>query len=229
MNRYPLSLRYMGAPSFNGMILWNNSMGGPLIAPGQYALVMRVGTNPPTTRQVRITRDPRADASDADVAAQTDLANRVVARLTETNNGVRTIRSIKRQLEAVMPAMESNDAFKTLAKTMTDSLSAVEDSLYQTKNRAGQDPLNFPIRLNDQLGGLNGFVQSGERRPTKQSYEVYEILAPKVAAELRRLRYIQTVMLPRVNASLKAAGQAEIVPTTDEPPAPPAGGRGGGQ
>ena len=43
-----------------------------------------------------------------------------------------------------------------------------------------------------------------------------------------RLRYIETVMLPRVNASLKAAGQPEIVPTTDEPPATPGGGRGGG-
>ena len=227
-NRYNLNLRFASAPSFQGMILWNNNMTGPLIAPGQYTLTMRVGSNTPTTRQVRITRDPRADATDSDVAAQTDLALKVVARLTDANNGVRKIRSIKRQLDSVMPAMESNNAFKTLAARLRDSLSTVEDSLYQTKNRAGQDPLNFPIRLNDQLGGLNGFVQSGERRPTRQSYEVYDILAAKVATEMRRLRYAETVMLPRVNASLKAAGQPEIVPTTDEPPPPPGGGRGGG-
>lgn len=226
-NRYNLNLRYAGAPSFNGMILWNNAMGGPLIAPGAYTLTMRVGSGTPTTKQVRIIRDARADASDADVAAQTELGLKVVARLTETNNGVRKIRSIKRQLDSLAPGMEGNVAFKTLAKNFTDSLSAVEDSLYQTKNRAGQDPLNFPIRLNDQLGGLNGFVQSGERRPTKQSYEVYDILAAKVAAEMRRLRYAETVMLPRVNAALKAAGKPEIVPTTDEPPAAPGGGRGG--
>ena len=124
--------------------------------------------------------------------------------------------------------MESSTAFKTLAKNLRDSLSGVEDSLYQTKNRAGQDPLNFPIRLNDQLGGLNGFVQSGDRRPTKQSYEVYDILAARMATEMRRLRYAETVMLPRVNAALKAAGQKEIVPTTDEPPPAPGGGRAGG-
>jgi hypothetical protein len=127
-----------------------------------------------------------------------------------------------------MPAMENNTAFKTLVKNFRDSLSSVEDSLYQTKNRAGQDPLNYPIRLNNQLGSLNGYVQSRETRPTKQSYEIYDILAGKLATEMRRLRYAETVMLPRVNASLKAAGQKEIVPTTDEPPAPPgAGGRGG--
>jgi photosystem II stability/assembly factor-like uncharacterized protein len=227
MNRYNLNLRYPGAPRFQGMILWNGSLGGPLVAPGQYTLVMRVNNGTPMTKQVHIIRDPRADASDADVAAQTDLALKTVARLTEANNGVRTIRSIKRQLDSVMPAMENNSAFKTLANRLRDSLSGVEDSLYQTKNRAGQDPLNFPIRLNDQLGGLNGFVQSGERRPTKQSYEVYTILSTKMAAEMRRLRYAETVMLPRVNASLKAAGQKEIVPTTDEPPAAQGSGRGG--
>jgi hypothetical protein len=228
MNRYNLNLRFASAPSFQGMILWNGNATGPLIAPGPYSLRMRVGSNPPITKQVRITRDPMADATDSDVASQTDLALNIVRRATEVNNGVRKIRSIKRQLDSVAPAMESNTTFRTLSKNFRDSLSGVEDSLYQTKNRAGQDPLNYPIRLNDQLGGLSGFVQSGERRPTKQSYEVYDILAGKVAAEMRRLRYIETVMLPRVNASLKAAGQPEIVPTTDEPPAPPGGGRGGG-
>jgi hypothetical protein len=124
--------------------------------------------------------------------------------------------------------MASNNAYKLLVKALRDSISSVEDSLYQTKNRAGQDPLNFPIRLNNQLGALNGFVQSGERRPTKQSYEIYDILAGKTAAEMRRLKYAETVMLPRVNAALKAAGQEPIVPTTDEPPvAPGSGGRGG--
>ena len=215
-NRYAMNLRYPNASTFQCMILWNNAMGGPTIAPGKYLLTMRVGTKPPITRQVRITRDPRSDASDADVAEQVALALKVRDRLTETNDGVKTIRSIRRQLEAKMPAMDSSTAFKTLAKNLTDSLSAVEDSLYQTKNRAGQDPLNFPIRLNDQLGGLNGFVQAGERKPTKQSYDVYAILAPKVAIQMARLKYITGTMVPRVNRALKAAGQEEIVPTTVE-------------
>jgi photosystem II stability/assembly factor-like uncharacterized protein len=227
MNHYSLNLRYPGAPGFNGMILWIANMGGPLIAPGQYSLWMRVNNGTPISRQVRITRDPRADATDADIKAATDLANRIVARTTEANNGVRTIRSIKRQLDSLMPAMETNNAFKTLAKSFVDSLSSVEDSLYQTKNRAGQDPLNYPIRLNNQLGSLNGYVQGRETRPTKQAYEIYDILSAKLATQMRRLRYAETVMLPRVNASLKAAGQPAIVPTTDEPPAPRTGGRGG--
>jgi photosystem II stability/assembly factor-like uncharacterized protein len=226
-NRYAFNLRYANASTFQCMILWNNSMGGPTIAPGQYLLTMRVGTKPPITRQVRITRDPRSDASDADITEQVALALKVRDRLTETNDGVKTIRSIRDQLEAKMPAMDSNIAFKTLAKNLTDSLAAVEDSLYQTQNRAGEDPLNFPIRLNDQLGALNGAVLGNERKPTKQWYEIYGIFAPKVATQMARLRYITGTMVPRVNRALKAAGQDEIVPTTVETVPTPVAGKTG--
>jgi hypothetical protein len=96
----------------------------------------------------------------------------------------------------------------------------VEDSLYQTKNQSGQDPLNFPIRLNDQLGGLMSFVMSGERRPPKQAYDVWAVLAPKTDGELLKLERVITTQLPKVNALLKAAGQPEIGRSKTEGPAP---------
>jgi len=111
-------------------------------------------------------------------------------------------------------------AFAPLAKTFADSLNVVEDSLYQTKNQSGQDPLNFPIRLNDQLGGLMGFIMSGERKPAKQSYDVWGVLAPKTDGELARLERTITTQLPKINALLKAAGQPEITRSKTEGPAP---------
>ena len=56
------------------------------------------------------------------------------------------------------------------------ALSEVEDSLYQTKNRSGQDPLNYPIRLNNRIGALMGVVASADGRPTQQSYDVDKVL-----------------------------------------------------
>ena len=97
----------------------------------------------------------------------------------------------------------------------------VEDSLYQTKNQSGQDPLNYPIRLNDQLGGLMSFVTSGERRPPKQAYDVFGVLNPKLVVQEQRLERIITTQLPKVNALLKAAGQPEIGRSKVEPPAAP--------
>ena len=90
--------------------------------------------------------------------------------------------------------------------------------MYQTKNESGQDPLNFPIRLNNQLAALMGFVSSGERRPPKQAYDVYGVLNPKLQSELVRLNRIINADLPKVNAALKAAGLPEIVRSKEEAP-----------
>ena len=227
MNRYQLNLRYPNASTFNNMILWQGSTQGPTIAPGEYLLRVRSGTKPPMTKLVRITRDPRTEGTDADIAAQVDLALKTRDRVTDANDGVKTIRSIKRQLTDREAAMSGNEAFMTLAKAFRDSLSSVEDSLYQTKNEAGEDPLNFPIRLNNQFAALLSIVNGGERKPPKQWFDVYNTLMVRFTPQMARLHYVTDVMLPRVNRALKAANQEEIVPTTVEPPAS-ASGRGGG-
>jgi hypothetical protein len=117
--------------------------------------------------------------------------------------------------------MSSDATFGSMADAFAGSLSAVEDSLYQTKNQSGQDPLNFPIRLNDQLGGLMGFITSGERRPPKQAYDVWAVLGPKTDAELTKMETAITTNLPKINAKLKAAGQKEITRSKTETPARP--------
>ena len=48
-----------------------------------------------------------------------------------------------------------------------------EETLYQTKSKSGQDRLNFPIRLNDKLAGLNrlsgGFGPTAPRGGSRHS------------------------------------------------------------
>jgi len=90
------------------------------------------------------------------------------------------------------------------------SISEVEDSLYQTKNRSGQDPLNYPIRLNNRIGALLGVVQSADGRPTQQSYDVDKVLATELNKDLAKLRATINANLPRINTVLKAAGLKEI-------------------
>ena len=73
------------------------------------------------------------------------------------------------------------------AKALTKKLTAVEEDLYQTKNRASEDPLNFPIKLNNKLAYVLGVVESSDNQPTAQSYMVYEDLATQVNADLKTL------------------------------------------
>ena len=38
------------------------------------------------------------------------------------------------------------------------------------RNESNQDPLNFPIKLNNEIAGVASYVSQGEYRPTKQAY-----------------------------------------------------------
>ena len=203
-------MRHESATTVRGMINWAGRGGAPAMAPGTYSVKMTAGNNPPITYAYDVKPDPRSAATVADLTEQTRFALQIRDRFTQSNEGVIEIRNLKKDMTDRAPKMTGNAAFGPLIKKFADSLSAVEDSLYQTKNQSGQDPLNYPIRLNDQIGGLMGFVMSGERRPPKQAYDVYNVLGPKLDVQQARLERIIATDLPKVNAALKAAGQPEI-------------------
>ena len=64
----------------------------------------------------------------------------------------------------------------------------MEETLYQTKNQSNQDPLNFPIRVNNKLSWLAGVVSSAETAPTDQSVALYAELAGQIDAQLATLK-----------------------------------------
>jgi hypothetical protein len=96
----------------------------------------------------------------------------------------------------------------------------VEQEIYQVKNRSGQDPLNYPIKLNNQIAALSGVAGSAEARPTAQSLEVFRILSDQLAAQLGRLEALLQSGLGGVNAELARLGLERIVPSTAEVTAP---------
>ncbi len=232
LNTYELSLRYPDGVNFRNAIYWSgNGLNGPNGPPGTYTVRMTVGSGKPQTQTVKVMKNPRSTATDADVTEQFNFLIRIRDTVSAANNAVRTIRNVRYQMNEVKPKLSGDQAtaFGAASKALNDSLTAVEVELYQTKNEAGQDPLNFPIRLNNQIGALSGFVASGERRPPQQAYDVWNTLVPQLNTQLLRLKRQMSTQLPKVNAVLKAAGQAEIVPGTDELGAPAGrGGRGRG-
>ena len=87
-----------------------------------------------------------------------------------------------------LPFAKDDAAAKKVADAARDldkKLTAVEEELYQIKNQSSQDPLNFPIKLNNRLAALLGVVQGTDAGPTKQSNMVYEGLASEANAQLR--------------------------------------------
>ena len=48
------------------------------------------------------------------------------------------------------------------------------------RSQSGQDPLNFPIKVNNKLAAMTGVVSRNYSSATKQSYEVVEMLSEEL-------------------------------------------------
>jgi len=218
LNRFTWNMRYPDASRFEGMILWAAGTAGPLAPPGTYAVRLLAGTESQTVPLV-IRKDPRSKATQADLEEQFALGLEIRNKTTEANDAVRTIRNVKGQLAARQREAGSRGAaLERLARPFTAELSSVEGEIYQVRNESSQDPLNFPIRLNNKIAALAGVVGSADAKPTTQVREVFRILSDSLAIQTGRLRRALDGSLPAINRELERLGLNAIVPSTEELP-----------
>lgn len=197
------NLRYPGAASFPNLIMWAASTRfGPAAPPGEYTV--RFTADGFTQEQsFEIEPDPRRpDVTVADLQEQFRFSMEVQGKVTEANNAVRLIRGIEEQIDARVEARPEDAELAGAAETLEASLNAVEGEIYQVRNRSNQDPLNFPIKLNNRIAALLGVVQGAPGRPTAQSYEVFEMLSGLLGEQLSALQQILDQDLPRFNQML---------------------------
>jgi photosystem II stability/assembly factor-like uncharacterized protein len=190
LNRFAWDLRYPEASSFEGMVLWGGGTEGPVAVPGTYQAKLTVAGKS-QTEPFEVRKDPRLAVTVADLQKQFDLAMKIRDKLTQTHDAIKRIRSVRDQLTSAADRAKGTGGEKAVAEAaeaLKKKITAVEEALYQTKNKSSQDPLNFPIRLNNKLSALQGVVGSAEAAPTDQSYAVYEDLAAKIDKELAALK-----------------------------------------
>jgi hypothetical protein len=208
MNQFVWTLRYPDATTFPGLIMWAAGVQGPRVSPGRYQVRLTVDGQT-QTQPFEVKADPRLKTTPEEYAKQLSLALQIRDKLSETNAGVVKIREVKRQLEEFTKRDDKKIA--DAAKGLIAKLTAIEEELYQTKNRASEDPLNFPIKLNNKLAYVLGTVSNSESQPTAASYMVYEDLAPKVNAQLRALGTVLTTDVEGFNKAVRDAGAPAVV------------------
>ncbi len=94
-------------------------------------------------------------------------------------------------------------AWSRSAKDLTDQLTAIEENIYQTKLHAGEDALNFPIKLNNKIASVGGVVESTDIAPTAQSVEVFNDLSAKLQVELDHLNQVETTGIATFNTLVR--------------------------
>lgn len=185
MNRFIWNLRYPDATTFPGLIMWAGSVTGPIASPGRYTVRLTVNGKS-YSQTFELKKDPRLTTTTEDYAKQLTLALQIRDKLSQANQGVIKIREVRKQLDEYAKRTD-NKAVSEAAKNLISKLTAVEEDLYQTKNRASEDPLNFPIKLNNKLAYVMGVVESSDNAPTQQSYMVYEDVATQTNGEIKKL------------------------------------------
>lgn len=181
LNTFTWDLRYPPPAFFKGMILWGASpTHGPLAPPGNYQVRFAAGGRV-ITKPFEIKLDPRLkEVTPADVQQQFQLAMMIRNATDKANQAVIQIRMLKERITKAGPVSTAN-------KELLNRLGQIEEDLYQVKNQSGQDPLNFPIRLNNRLAALERSVETGDARPTAGSYQVFTELSEELDRKLAEL------------------------------------------
>lgn len=212
-NEFLWNMRYPGAETFAGLVLWAGGTSGPTAIPGTYTAKISVGNTHQQT-DFSIVKDPRSPATPSDFQAQLAFLLRLRDKLSETHQAIKNIRAVRGQVQALVKRFKKeadgnpklNAVYQPIldaANALTRKMTAIEEKLYQTKNQSPQDPLNFPIRLNNKLSALAGVVATGDYAPTDQAVAVYNEISAKIDVELQTLKSLLAKDLKALNLMIQ--------------------------
>jgi photosystem II stability/assembly factor-like uncharacterized protein len=215
-HRVSWDMRYPGPRDFPGLIFWGANTQGPIAPPGSYQA--RLTAHGRTfTEPFEIVKDPRlVNVTQADFEAQFELSQQIAARVDDAHRAVLQIRDVREQVD---DRLESSDDARLAdeAGTFREGIGSVEEEVYQVRLEARQDPLNFPIKLNNQIAALRGVVESADARPTDQAAEAFGFLSDALETELTRLQILFNEDLAELNDLLEDLGlEPIVVPALEE-------------
>ncbi|MFD1292221.1 glycosyl hydrolase [Lutibacter holmesii] len=189
-NLFHWNMQYPDAEKVKGMILWWASLSGPKALPGTYKVTLSKNGELASEQLFNILKDPRSTATQEDLVAQFNFILEIQEKITEIHKTLKNITKVKtqiKQLKAAISDKEKNKEIIDLADKIVKDLTTYENVLYQTKSKSNQDPLNFPIRLNNKLAHLNSLSSIGDFKPTDQSVQFKNEITVLIDAELAKI------------------------------------------
>ncbi|HEX5434766.1 MAG TPA: glycosyl hydrolase, partial [Candidatus Angelobacter sp.] len=213
LNRFVWDLRYEGASRVPHSPLWGGSTNGPVALPGKYEVRLTVNGKS-YTEPLEIQPDPRLKVTQQDLEKQFDLLLKIRDRVTEAHDTVNQIRDIRAQINALNKRLQGQPQAKAVADAGRDldkKMTAVEEVLIQTKAKANEDVLNYPIRLNNYLVALGGVVGSADSAPTQASYDVFNMLSRQLDEQLAKWKQILATDVPAYNNLVKKEAVPAII------------------
>jgi hypothetical protein len=204
-NIFNWDMMYPGAEKVKGMILWWASLNGPMALPGKYKVELSVN-NKKRYQNFNILSNPTSEATESDMKMQFDFINDINTKMTEIHKALKNVTKVSNQVGILKKSIKDKEKYKVLlafADTLVKDLTKIEEILYQTKSKSGQDPLNFPIRLNNKLAHLNSLTRIGNYAPTEQAIDFKNKITNEIDVELAKLNVLFTNGVKELNKKVK--------------------------
>ncbi len=204
MNTFVWNMRYPDAERFKGLILWGGSLAGPKAVPGKYFARLIIDKDT-LTKPFEIKKDPRIEAGIKDIKEQFKFLISIRNKLTEIHKTIKKIRTLNKEVNVVLKRAEkfgAPDSLIDFGKKIVTKLQKVENELYQTKIKSLQDPLNYPIKLNNKIAVLASLNSMTDGLPTKQSYDVKNMLFKLADEQIAKYKAVKENLLPKFNETV---------------------------
>jgi len=218
LNRFVWDMRGEAPARVPGAVSWGGRPTGVLVVPGTYQIKLTVGGKA-LTASAEVQKDPRINVSQADLEKQFDLATRIRDRVSAGHEVVNQMRSVREQVEGLKKRLGNDSGAKTVldsADALKKRIDAVEEKIIQPKSKSGEDPLNYPIQVTDQMMALQGTVESADTAPTAQSFTVFDELNARLETQLAAWRDVQSKELAALNELMKKNNVEAIAPAAEK-------------
>lgn len=187
----------------------------PLAPPGRYQVVLGVDDGE-WVRDLEVLKDPRAQASDEDLASQYRFMVEVREALSDVNRAINRIRRAKTDLTTLLAHAAGHADLISRAHEVQDALTAVEEELIQTRATGRDDDLQYPPKLNAKIAYLGEVAESGDYAPTAQVQAALASLQEAAARQLEKLDHIFASAVGALNQSAAKEGIPHIRTAREE-------------
>ncbi|MDW3194741.1 MAG: glycosyl hydrolase [Cytophagales bacterium] len=183
--------------------LWRGQL-GPRVVPGNYVVKLIVDDQE-ITKEVQVLKDPASVGSQAEIAAQVDLALELRDAMNIAVNMINTLELIRSELKQLEPKLERKADLKR-AKELDALAQSISAGLYDIQlTGAREDAFRAPMKLYGRLSALASDLSGHgvDFSPTDQQKAVYDVLDQRLTKLESRFKQYVDVEVNKMNDQLK--------------------------
>lgn len=168
VNRFAWNFRVENIKDVPNAYVYGNYQGHQ-VAPGKYkARLTYKGESSET--DIEIISDPRVDATSAEWSMQQKFLSDVEATIEDIHTSIISMRKVRTQIESYNEMLKNNEGMKSVVeagKALIKKMTDWEANVIETRQKNGQDVINWPSKLNTEFFQLLGVADVHEPALTK--------------------------------------------------------------